>query len=225
MLRAVAVEDKEARRHAILDAAEKLFLRHPARMASVAEVAQAARLAKGTVYLYFPSKEEMLLALHERHVEAFFTELTELVRGPGPLGFLEIFEVARRHIVRGPGYLDLTSRCLGLMDREIPVERALEFKIRVGQMLAQAGGELERHFPLSPGDGVGLLCNSYGLMVGLWQLMHPNQRFGTAMQRPEMRMFNRDYESEVERAVLALWTGVIESPQARVKPAAKRKSR
>ena len=36
MLRAVGVEDKETRRHAILDAAEKLFLRHPDRMASVA---------------------------------------------------------------------------------------------------------------------------------------------------------------------------------------------
>ena len=227
MLRAVAVEDKEARRNAILDAVEKLFLRHPDRMASVAEVAEAAKLAKGTVYLYFPSKEEMLLALHERHVAAFFAELIALVRGSGPLTFKEIFEVARRHIVRGPGYLDLTSRCLSLMDREIPVERALEFKIGVGQALAMAGIELERHFPrLGPGEGVGLLCNSYGLMVGLWQLMHTNQRFGAAMQRPEMRMFNRDYESEVERAVLALWTGVIEAgAHAQAKPPAKRKSR
>src|SRR5688572_16223080 len=114
MLRAVAVEDKEARRNAILDAVEKLFLRHPDRMASVAEVAAAAKLAKGTVYLYFPSKEEMLLALHERHVAAFFAELIALLRGPGQLTFEQIFEVARRHIVRGPGYLDLTARCLSL---------------------------------------------------------------------------------------------------------------
>ena len=227
MLRAVGVEDKEARRNAILDAVEKLFLRHPDRMASVAEVAAAAKLAKGTVYLYFPSKEEMLLALHERHVAAFFAELIALLRGPGRLTFEQIFEVARRHIVRGPGYLDLTARCLSLMDREIPVERALAFKIGVGQALATAGGELERHFQrLAPGEGVGLLCNSYGLMVGLWQLMHTNQRFGIAMQRPEMRMFNRDYETEVERAVLALWTGVIEAgANAQAKPVAKRKSR
>jgi AcrR family transcriptional regulator len=227
MLRAVGAEDKEARRHAILDAAEKLFLAHPDRMASVAEVAAAAKLAKGTVYLYFPGKEEMLLALHERHVEAFFDELARLLRGPGPLGFVEIFEVARRHIVRGPGYLDLTARCLGLMDREIPLERALAFKMRVGQLLAQSGSELERHFPrLAPGDGVGLLCNSYGLMVGLWQLMRPNERFGAAMRRPEMRMLDRDYETEVERAVLALWIGVIESGASeRGRPAPTRKSR
>jgi len=227
VLRAVGAQDKEARRNAILDAVERLFLRHPDRMASVAEVAAAAKLAKGTVYLYFPSKEEMLLALHERHVGAFFSELVALLRGAGPLTFGQIFEVARRLIVRRPGYLDLTSRCMSLMDREIPVERALAFKIGVGEALARAGAELERHFPrLGPGDGVGLLCNSYGLMVGLWQLMHTNQRFGAAMRRPEMRMFNRDYEAEVERAVLALWTGVIEAG-AETPPvaAAKRKAR
>ena len=39
-------------------------------MANVAEVAESAGLAKSTVYLYFPGKEEMLLALHERHVDA-----------------------------------------------------------------------------------------------------------------------------------------------------------
>ena len=50
--------------------------------------------------------------------------------------------------------------------------------------------------------------------------------WGAAMQRPEMRMFQRDYETEVERAVLALWTGVIEaSAQARALPKQKRKSR
>ena len=49
---------------------------------------------------------------------------------------------------------------------------------------------------LPPGDGVCALCNSYGLMVGLWQLMHPNERFGAAtMQRPEMRVFHRDYKN------------------------------
>src|SRR2546423_8493289 len=143
--RAVGVEEKEARRSAILGAAQKLFLKHPDRMANVAEVADAAGLAKGTVYLYFPSKEEMLLALHDRHVAAFFADLIALLDGPGPLGLDEIFEIPRRHIIRAPGYLDLTSRCFGLIDREIPVERALEFKMHVGQMLAQAGSRLERH--------------------------------------------------------------------------------
>jgi AcrR family transcriptional regulator len=208
--RAMAVEEKEERHHAILDAAESLFLEHPDRMASVAEVAEAAGVAKGTVYLYFPSKEEMLLALHERHVAAFFADLDALLERPGIVDFDPIMAVARKHIVGGAAYLPLTSICFGLMDREIPLARALEFKVRVGQMLAGAGARLERHYPaLSPGEGVSLLCNSYGLMIGMWQLISPNKRFGAALERPELRMFRIDYEREVEAALRALWTGTL----------------
>src|SRR6266576_2548606 len=68
--RAIHTEDKHERHHAILDATERLLVRAPVRVANMAEVADEAGLAKGTVYLYFASKDELLLALHERHVDA-----------------------------------------------------------------------------------------------------------------------------------------------------------
>jgi AcrR family transcriptional regulator len=208
--RAYAVEDKEERRQVILDAAESLYLKHPDRIANVAEVAEAAGLAKGTVYLYFPGKEEMLLALHERHVAQFFGELMKKLAGPGPLGFDDIFPITRDHMIRVPGYLALTSRCFGMMDREIPIETALAFKARVNQILGGAGASLERHFPgLGPGGGVLILLHSYGLIVGLWQLLHPNERFGRAMERPELKLLKRDYEREIESALRALWSGTL----------------
>ncbi len=207
--RAIADGDKEERRNALLDAAEALFLEHPDRMASVAEVAQAAGLAKGTVYLYFPSKEEMLLALHERHTGDFFAALMKCL-DRRRTGFDEIWATTRDNLVRRPGYLSLSSRCFGLMDRDIPTEAAIAFKIRVGQALAQAGAGLERHFPaLGAGGGVTLLQHSYGLVFGLWQLMHPIERFGTAMERAELAMFRRDYERELEQALRALWAGTM----------------
>jgi AcrR family transcriptional regulator len=210
MARAVGVEDKEERRHAILDAAERLYLDHPDRMASVAEVAAAAGLAKGTVYLYFASKEEMLLALHERHVTGFFTRLMKVLSRPRGVEFETVLDVTRRQIIRVPGYLPLTSRCFGMMDREIPLEAALQFKARIAATLAIAGEALERHFPgLARGGGVTLLLNSYGLIVGLWQLLHPNERFGTALERPELRILKRDFEREIDNALRALWTGAM----------------
>ncbi len=224
--RAVAVADKEERRNAILDAAEALYVEHPGRMANMSEVAEVAGLAKGTVYLYFPSKEEMLLALHERQVAHFFVELTKKVSGPGPLDFDKVFEITSRYLIRVPGYLALTSRCFGLMDREIPDETVLAFKARVGQALVVAGAGLERHFPaLSPGDGVTILLHSYGLIVGLWQLLHPNERFGAAMNKPELRMLKRDYEREIERALRARWAGMTGGAADAAVPAAKRRSK
>jgi AcrR family transcriptional regulator len=220
--RAMAVEDKAERRNAILDAAEELFLEHPDRMASVSEVASTAGVAKGTVYLYFPGKEEMLLALHERHVASFFDELIALLDRPA-VDFDAILAVTRKHIIRSAGYLPLTSHCFGLMDRDIPVACGLAFKVRVAQLLMAAGSRLERHFPaLGPGDGLALLCNSYGLMIGMWQLLNSNRRFGAAMQAPELRMLNRDFEREVEAALRALWTGTL-SRTAAAPPAKSRR--
>jgi AcrR family transcriptional regulator len=214
--RAIAVEDKEVRRHAILDAAETLFLEHPSRIANVAEVAVAAGLGKGTVYLYFPSKEEMLLSLHERHVERFFAALIARL-GSATVTYEQILEVTHKHLVRVPGYLPLTSRCFGMMDRDIPTDVALAFKMRVGAWLTTAGAALERHFPqLAPGDGVTLLQHSYGLIVGLWQLLHPIKRFGKALQRADLRLFDRDYEKELDLALYSLWIGWIEgAPRTR----------
>jgi AcrR family transcriptional regulator len=220
--RAIGDEDKELRRHAILDAAEALFIQQPDRMASVSEVADEAGLAKGTVYLYFASKEEMLLAVHERQTQHYFERFTALMQR-GPVDFDTILEVTRTHLLRQPGYLALTSWVFAKMDREMPLEAALAFKQRVGETLAQAGTALERHFPtLAAGDGARLLQYSLATFVGLYQLIHPNQRFGDALGRGAHAALLRDYEQEVERALRALWTGTILPP---VGPASKGGSR
>jgi hypothetical protein len=139
---------------------------------------------------------------------AFFVELGKKLREPGPLDFDDIFPITREHMIRVPGYLALTSRCFGMMDREIPIGTAVAFKARVAQILMAAGTGLERHFKaLGPGGGLLLLMHSYALIVGLWQLVHPNERFGKAMARPEVKILMLDYEREVEMALRALWTG------------------
>jgi len=185
-------------------------------MPSVEEVARAAGVAKGTVYLYFPGKEDLLLAVHERHVAGFFTPLMKKLAEPGPLAFDDIFPVTLEHLIRVRGYLALTSRCFAMMERETPIDSALAFKARVASILSVAGAALERHFPaLGAGGGVAILLHSYGLIVGLWQLLHPNERFGKAMDRPELKPLKLDYELEIERALRALWFGILETkPQA-----------
>jgi AcrR family transcriptional regulator len=209
--RALAIEDKEERKQELLDAVEKLYLKHPDRMPNVSEVADQAGLAKGTVYLYFPTKEDMLLELHQRHVTGFFTALMKVLGGPGPLGFDDIFAVTRNHLIRVPGYLALSSHCFAQMERETPFESAVAFKAGVAHTLGSAGAGLERHFPtLGEGGGVRILLHSYGLICGLWQLLHPNERFEKALARPELAILKRDYEKEIEMALRALWTGLLD---------------
>jgi TetR/AcrR family transcriptional repressor of nem operon len=59
----------DVRREQILDAAQQVLLRRGPAAATMAEVADAASLAKGTVYLYFASKAELLAGLRARYFE------------------------------------------------------------------------------------------------------------------------------------------------------------
>ena len=169
--RAIQAEDKQERHHAILDAAERLLLRSTDRIANVAEVADEAGLAKGTVYLYFPSKEELLLAVHERNIDGFFRALNERLASDRPTAIGDVLALTHEHMVEPPLFLPLAARCFGLMGQSVPVEAGRAFKQRMAERIGEAGAGLERHFPeLNPGDGVALLRHSFALIIGLWQM-------------------------------------------------------
>ncbi|MBF6537347.1 TetR/AcrR family transcriptional regulator [Nocardia farcinica] len=61
----------EQRRHELLDAAEELVLRAGSDAFTVDEVTSGAGVAKGTFYLHFANKAEVLRALRERYLTRF----------------------------------------------------------------------------------------------------------------------------------------------------------
>jgi TetR/AcrR family fatty acid metabolism transcriptional regulator len=84
--RAVRVGDKRKR---ILDAAVRVFAKKGFYATRVSEVAKAAGVADGTIYLYFKSKDELLVSLFEDRVERLLVFLqTELPSTDGAAGKL-----------------------------------------------------------------------------------------------------------------------------------------
>jgi TetR/AcrR family fatty acid metabolism transcriptional regulator len=65
------------KRERILRAAVKVFARSGFHAARVSEVAKAAGVADGTIYLYFKSKDELLVSLFEDRVERLLTYLRD----------------------------------------------------------------------------------------------------------------------------------------------------
>jgi TetR/AcrR family transcriptional regulator, transcriptional repressor for nem operon len=68
----------DVRREQILDAAERALVERGLATTTMADVAEAAAVAKGTVYLYFESKAELLAGLRAR----YFERLAALLGGP-----------------------------------------------------------------------------------------------------------------------------------------------
>jgi AcrR family transcriptional regulator len=209
--RAIQAEDKRERHHAILDAAERLLLRSPDRVANVADVADEAGLAKGTVYLYFPSKEELLLALHERNVDGFFSAMSRMLEREETVGVPDILALTHEHMVDSPLFLPLATRCFALMAQSVHPDAAGAFRQRMGERLSRAGAGLERHFPELPeGGGVMLLRHSYALILGLWQMASASSDTIAACSptaAPPGSPFDWRYPDDLDRALKALWQG------------------
>jgi AcrR family transcriptional regulator len=65
----------EVRRQELLDAALRLFVARGVAATRVEEIVAAADVAKGTFYLHFQSKEQLLVALRQRFVDSFCAQL------------------------------------------------------------------------------------------------------------------------------------------------------
>jgi AcrR family transcriptional regulator len=201
--RAHAPADKNARRAVIVRAAEDLSCRNTA--FSVDHLARKAGLAKGTLYLYFRTREEVVLAVHEKQTHEVF-DVVERALGADGVSGPSVVRAGLRYLRAHPQFYPLAANCRNMLDTNVSTEVALAFKIGLGKRLQHLGGLIEKLYPgLRAGDGAALLMNSYALIIGLWQQADPPLSLRAVMERPEMRIFKIDFEKQLAAALLDLW--------------------
>ncbi len=92
-------KSKQRRRTAILDAANTLFARRPYHDVLLDEVAAAAEVAKGTVYLYFRNKEHLYLSLLRESLAPMVDELERRILGDEELPAWESLQLVVRTLL------------------------------------------------------------------------------------------------------------------------------
>jgi AcrR family transcriptional regulator len=73
---------RQTRFNQMLNVAAELFASQGYEATRIEEIAESAQVAPGTVYNYFTSKPNILMALAVRHVRAAYPERRDLVRDP-----------------------------------------------------------------------------------------------------------------------------------------------
>jgi TetR/AcrR family fatty acid metabolism transcriptional regulator len=104
---------------AVLDAAVTCFARYGFKKASVDKIATEADVAKGTVYLYCDSKEDLFYQAVHRELMAWSADLSRLLdpRRPAPEILVEIATRDAEFLAARPLTKDLLS---GVIARQLP---------------------------------------------------------------------------------------------------------
>jgi len=85
--------EKEQRRNMIIDAAERIFFKKGIENSTMDDVASEAELSKGTLYLYFKSKEDIQLAIAMRGSE-ILKEMMQKRLSKNKTGYENLLELA-----------------------------------------------------------------------------------------------------------------------------------
>lgn len=94
-----AVNPDADSRDLILAAAEAVVSERGVEAASLADIAKAAGVSRGTLYYHYPSKDSLVLDIAERHMAALTDRIFELARSEGPGGLTLMLEALVREIL------------------------------------------------------------------------------------------------------------------------------
>lgn len=212
--RAIQESDKLLRRAAILAAARQVFEADGGRqLPSVNRIAEAANLAKGTVYLYFKTKEEIFLAQLAEYFQQLFAGLHDALCDDIPP-----YELARRFsdayvsfLQNTPTFLKLAIQANTVLEQNLSAEVAVDFKSQMVEGLNSAGQLLEQRFPtLRAGQGCRLLMETYALTIGLYQMTHwPEALVKQLGNDPKYLTIRPPYYEALPNALVTLWTGAL----------------
>lgn len=194
-----------------METARGLLAETPYERLAMARIAQQADIAKGTVYLYFPTKEALFVALLGEELEdclrALDSALNQLQAPATPESIARTFTQA---IAARPLLRKLIGLLHVVLEQNIDETAARAFKQRLYAGLAPCATTLERLLPAcAPGDGFRLMLNAHILTVGWQHAADPAPVIRTVQADPALSVFAVDFATQFEHtftAVLRGWT-------------------
>lgn len=204
MKRARQKHQKEERREAILSFAKAELEASPYTEITMSRIADRAGLVKGTLYLYFATKEELFLELLRDELHGWFWDLETGLDDLPQRGRLEALA---RLLTRSLASLPSLRRLLALMHAHLltnlPEGTTLAFRSEWHARTTFMGTLLERALPfLHAGQGLGVLRAVIALAIG-------GQSLGTPME--EAAETGADFFCDgFQEAVTALLRGIRE---------------
>lgn len=205
--RACTSSAKEERRSAILRAAAHLFSIREYRDVSIDDVASGAGVAKGTVYLYFRTKETLFLELCADAFRGWFDALDKGFpeRGAGSAALASVIASTLRD---RPLLLRLIALLHSVFEENVDDFALRSFKLQMLELLRKPAARIEKMLGLENGQGLRLMLWTHALMVGLAQMTSREESLSRLRSKyPELEASHLDFNEDFEAALTAMLAG------------------
>lgn len=204
--RAIYDDEKEARRAALLAAARQLFLKRDGRLATVTEVADRAGVAKGTVYLYFRTKEELYVTRFEELMIGLLAAIRAASADRGVDLRARIVRAICGYVAAERDFLRLGGLMNGVLEQNLADDFVEAYKARLGEALVATAVAVGDALALPSEVSSRLLLQSWAITVGLWQQADlPRIVQKLLDRRPDLGFYRIDFARELECALALVW--------------------
>jgi AcrR family transcriptional regulator len=140
----------EYKRRVILDAALHVFAGRGYAAARISDIAAEAGVGKGTVYLYFASKEDLLMGVFEACVDDMLSMIDELaISGVSPAeGLRAFFAGALRLVASNVELIDLFEQRIFFSSDTLRARGAALFRSMIDRFISKVTPEVESELVL-----------------------------------------------------------------------------
>lgn len=216
--RAVKDSQKQERSEAILAAANDIFAATPYKDIALEAVAAKVGVARGTLYLYFKTKEDLFLTLLERSAIDWFdcldTQLKAACDADATPDIEQIANIFTESVVQRPNLMRLTSLMHSILEYNIDYPRALEFKRGIAERRRRTAQLLEKCLPfLQTGQGSRLLIYSNTLIIGFMHQAEAAPVIQQVLAEFGTELFSVSFKEDYTKAFRALLYGLAQLAQ------------
>jgi len=219
MRRAYLPEEKEFRRQSILDCALRLLEETSYPELRMTDLAQRLGLAKGTLYLYFHTKESLFLAVLQAEMGTWFDQASRRLEAtPAGSTAADVAEGLVLELMRRPLLPGLQALLHGVLERNIPPDRARAFARFLQAGVVRVGERLERVLPAQArGQGPSYLIRFHSLVIGTQLMAARPPAVRTAIQDQDMALFDFSFESVLRGTAVDLLAGMLANAPERAR--------
>ena len=168
MQRARSETAKLEREDAILTATEILLRQSGYEAMTMQAVATAAGLAKGTLYLYFTSREALVLAVHSRLFDRWIDRFA--IHQPELTGFDGFCRDFSRHYADDPLFLQLAGFANALLEPHLDREAYIKSKRGMARRVKRLAGLVCQQFSIAPAAAQKLIWGFLTIAGGTAQM-------------------------------------------------------